>query len=619
MHDGIYRFGDFELNRHRFELLRHGQPVKIERIPMELLTLLVESEGRVVPRAEIIDRLWGKDVFVDTEHGVNTAIRKVRTALHDDADSPSFLQTVPGKGYRFIPAVEVVGAEAAAEPSAQPVARIRPGRWWRFAAVALGVIAVVAGLGFVIANRRATPTSIRSIAVLPLSNLSGDPSQDYFAEGMTDALITDLAQASSLKVISRTSTIQYKKTTKSLPQIARELGVDAIVEGSVVRDRGQVRITAQLIDAPNDKHLWARSYERQVSGILALQDEIAHNIASEIRTALVPGQSTGRSPIDSAAYDEYLLGRFFWNKRTPEGNRAAIEHFNSALMKDPNYARAYAGLADAYLLSPRLLDPFGLSPSESYAKARTAARHALDLDRRLAEPHATLARLSWVSDWDFAEAEKEFRLAISLEPNYATARQWHAQLLMQLGRTSEAEAEARHALELDPLSLVMNNTYGEALVAGRQYDAAVAQYKKTIAMDPKFANAYVDLGQLYRSLGKHELAVHEFGELCEQVNEVCDISKRIQKAFAAGGYKAIDRLLIQDAVREGARGQPIVAWDLATYYVELEDFDQAFVWLTRSVTQHEEDALEIKTSRLLDPLRSDPRFPALLKKVGLPD
>lgn len=598
-------FSGFELDLETGELFRAGQRVPLQDQPFQILRLLLEHPGKLVTREELHRKLWPADTFVDFDHGLNKAVAKLRDAL---AGEEELIETLPKRGYRFIGRLESSSPINHAGPSAT----IRRRRSLLIGGAIVAVVIVAA----VVARRALVPTpidAIHSIAVLPLQNFSADPGQEYFSDGMTDALITDLAQTTSLKVISRTSTIQYKGTTKPLPQIARELGVDAIIEGSVVRDNDHVRITAQLIDARNDRHLWARSYERKLSGILALQDEIASDITGEIRASLPPEKDTQLPrPVDPAAYNEYLLGRYFWNKFSQGSTDSAIAHFNAALKIDPKYASAYAGLADAYLLAASTVG------DGSYVEARAAARRALELDSSLAAPHATLARLYW-ADWDFRSTENEFQLAISRDRNYATAHQWHSQFLLQRGRFGEAQEEAQLALELDPLSLAMNSTVAEALAASRQFDKAIAQFKKTLGMDPAFFPANFALVKLYRATGRHDLAVAQMRALCDHVRKFCTFTQKIEKAYATGGHKAVARLLIKENLRDEARGQRIVAWKMATYYVDLGEPDQAFAWLEKSYQKREPEILDIKIEPLLDPLRNDPRFPVLVKKVGLPD
>jgi TolB-like protein/DNA-binding winged helix-turn-helix (wHTH) protein len=614
------RFSGFELDLETGELFRERKRIPIQDQPFQVLRMLVENPGALVTRDQLRQELWPADTFVDFDHGLNKAVGKLREAL--SSAGIELVETLPRRGYRFTGDVELVEQPVSKKEEAvtakSPTSSSR--RPWILSAV---IVALLIVFGLTVGRVKgwfgpARAAMIRSIAVLPLQNLSGDPAQEYFSDGMTDALITDLAQSGSLKVISRTSTIQYKKTTKPLPQIARELGVDAVVEGSVTRDGDRVRITAQLVDAPNDRHLWARSYERQLSGVLILQDEIARDISEEIRVKLGETQPP-RLEVDPVAYNEYLLGRYFWNKRNEAANDAAITHFENALKRDPRYARAYAGLADAHLLAPALSE--GRPTKGSYLKARAAAQRALELESSLAEPHATLGRIYWTVDWDFAGSEREFQLALRLDPNYATAHQWRAQIMIQRGRIADAQAEAQRALELDPLSLIVNNTMAEVLVGARHYDQAIAQYRKTLTMDPAFLPARVDLIDVYRAMGKHDLALREFRAVCDQfhIYIFCADVRKAEQVFAAGGAKGIARLVIQENLRAAARGKPVDAWEAATCYVELGDFDRAFVWLNKAIEQHDSQALDIKASPLLDPLRKDPRFPVLVNKVGLPD
>jgi TolB-like protein/DNA-binding winged helix-turn-helix (wHTH) protein/Flp pilus assembly protein TadD len=453
------RFRDYQLDPDGFELRRAGHRLRLERKPMELLILLAEKQGQLVKREEIIERIWGKDFFFDAENGINNAIRKIRSALNDDPEQPRFVETSVGKGYRFIAPVEHALEAASLQPGSATAPRERPKALLRKRAwvPALAVAALIAAaFGFNVAgfrnrvfSRRMPP--IHSRAVLPLENLSGDVNQEYFADGMTDALITVLAQSGDLRVISRTSAIQYKGARKPLPQIARELDVDAVVVGTVSRSGNRVRITAQLLAARTDRHLWARSYERELTDILGLQDDVARDIAQEIRVTISP-QSRARldrsHPVDPEAYENYLKGRYYWNKASDPDVRTSQEYFQKAVEKDPGYAQAWVGLAFAYNMM------------DDYSHGQEAARKALALDGSNGEAHAAFAVITWFKDWNWTTAQQEFQRALELDPNNANAHHTYGLYLSALGRQEEARAQMQRTLELDPLAPFANANLG---------------------------------------------------------------------------------------------------------------------------------------------------------------
>ena len=524
---------DLELDLSRYELRRGKSMLRLEKIPMELLILLVERREQLVSREEIIEKLWGRDVFLDTEQGINTAIRKIRQALRDDPEQPRYLQTVVGKGYRFVGQITVTGNGKSTEPAKESDARapvaldrstsvIRSPASLRTALVAVAVLAIAGLLGFGfdlfgIRQRLLTRNfEIRSIAVLPLENLSGDSVQDYFADGMTDELITSLAKVSSLRVISRTSVMRYKGARKALPEIARALNVDAVVEGSVVRSGNRVRITAQLIYAPTDRHLWAEEYERDQRDVLTLQSEVARTIAQEIRATLTPQERvrlTSAGVVNPEAYEDYLKGRSYWNQRTEAGLNHAIEQFTRAIGVDPNYAQAYSGIADSYTT----LGYFSyLDPNEAFPRAKAAAGKAIELDPTLAEAHASLAYYNLYHAWNWVEAEKEFHQAIALNPNYATAHEWYSIYLLAMRRPEEAWVEINRARELDPLSVIISTDVGFNYFYKHDYDRAISQLRNTLAINPKFPLAHLWLGRAYQQKRMYPEAIAEF----DQVNSV---------------------------------------------------------------------------------------------------
>ena len=465
--------------------------------------------------------------------------------------------------------------------------------------------------------RAASSPKIASIAVLPLENLSGDPSQDYFADGMTDELITDLAQISTLRVISRTSIMTYKQVRKLLPDIARELNVDAVVEGTVSRSGERVRISVQLIEVPAERHVWAQIFERDVRDTLPLQANVAHAIADQIHAAMNQQEQvaiTVSRPVNPDAYEAYLKGRFFWNKRTEEGLRKAIEYFNLATEKDPNYARAYSGLADAYALSGDW--EYGiLSPQDAFSKAKAAATRALSLDDNLAEAHTSLAFILDLYAWDWVNAEKEYERAIALYPGYATAHHWHAWHLVVTGRIGEGIEELRKAETLDPLSLIIGADLADALCIARRYDDSVAQSRKTLEMDPNFAVAHYELGQAFNQKKLYDSAIAEFNRAIELSGSNDIFLASLARTYAVQGRKD-DAVKIITDLEERQRQSTSVESNIALIYVALGDDDEAMVWLEKAY--HERFNPSILLRPAFDPLRSDARFQDLLRRIGLP-
>jgi TolB-like protein/DNA-binding winged helix-turn-helix (wHTH) protein/Tfp pilus assembly protein PilF len=634
----IVRFGTYEVCPQSGEVRKAGVRIRVQQQPMKVLELLLERPGEVVNREELRNRVWPNESFGDFDQAVNIAIAKLRNALGDSAENPRYIETLPKRGYRFIAEVSVVEADAppkkpepatgelpAAGPGHQPAGTglpvVVPERRRRLTRGAITALALVLILGmlavWLIRSRSPAPTGIRSLVVLPLDNLSGEASQDYFADGMTDELITDLAQISALRVISRTSAMVYKGARKPLPQIARELNVDAVVEGTVLRSGDQVRITAQLIQAADDKHLWAESYEGNVRDTLALQNKVAAAIAEKIRINLNPHEQAALKKarvVDPEAYESYLKGRYFWNKRTAASLKVALAYFNQAIEEDPKYAQAYSGLADTYALLGDWQYAV-MTPKEALPKAKAAAMKALELDDSLSEAHNSLAFCLEGFDWDFGSADKEFRRAIELNPGYATAHHWYAWHLSLLGRNGEAIAEMKKAENLDPLSLIINADLAELLLIAHLPDESIQQSNKTIEMDPNFALTHNQLAQAY--LGKHM-----FGEAIAEIQKAIQLSggsptctTNLARAYAAAGKKAAALGLLNDLKKGSASGDPHTA-EIAMIYAALGNNDQAMTWLEKSYEERFNPGVLLRPG--FDPLRSDPRFQGLVRRIGLP-
>jgi TolB-like protein/DNA-binding winged helix-turn-helix (wHTH) protein/Tfp pilus assembly protein PilF len=615
-----------ELDLRRYELRRGSSVLKLEKIPMELMILLVERRDQLVGREEIIARVWGKDVFLDTEQGINTAIRKIRLTLGDDPNDPRFLQTIVGKGYRFVGPITVIPATAPApapvpttDEETQP-SRPKTALRWKlvaFAAVFMLVSAAVVAFRYFDWIRWFPRPPVHSIAVLPLKNLSGNPADEYFADGMTDELITNLAKISALRVTSYTSVSKYKTTSKPLPQVAQELQVDGIIEGSVLRSGDQVRITAQLIYAPRDQHLWAEEYQRYVRDVLYLQREVARDIAEQVRVTLTPNEQkrlATAGAVDPVAYESYLRGRSFWNQRSEASLLKAIDQFNKAIEADPGYAPAYSGLADCYTTLGYLSY---LDPLDAFPRARDAALKALELDPSLAEAHTSLAYFNLYHAWNWAEAENEFKKAIELNPNYATAHDWYSYYLMAMGRFDDAWKEVNRAHELDPLSVTISTDIGFNYYYRRSYDEAINQLRATLSVSPKFPLAHLWLGRAYQQKKMYPEAIDEFNKTDAALPGWVVTIAGMGHAYGEWGHQAeAKQVLVR--LNEMAREKYVTPYGVALVYAGLGDKDQAFAWLNKAVAGRSHWLVWLNRDPRWDRIRSDPRFDDLQKRIGLP-
>jgi TolB-like protein/DNA-binding winged helix-turn-helix (wHTH) protein/Tfp pilus assembly protein PilF len=625
---------ELELDLQRYELRRGGRVLRLEKIPMELLIFLVENKDRLVGRETIIERLWGKDVFLDTEQGINTAVRKIRQALRDDPELPKFLQTVVGKGYRFVGHIAVIGegTRSTHAPVVQPSTPTleapgqqdwssranRPKTRMVLATLALLAIAAIALRYSGILDRWfPRHPAIRSIAVLPLKNLSGNPADDYFADGMTDELITNLAKISSLRVTSYTSVAKYKGTTKPLPQIGQDLHVDAVLEGSVVRAGDQIRITTQLIYAPGDQHLWAEEYQRALRDVLSLQREVARDVAQEVRVTLTPSDQSRLATagtIDPAAYESYLRGRSYWNQRNEASLHKAIEQFNKAVEIEPTYAAAYSGIADCYTTMGYLSY---LDPLDAFPQARTAATKAIALDPTLAEAHASLAYYNLYHAWNWEEAEKEFKRAIELNPNYATAHEWYSYYLSAMGRFDEAWTEIQRARELDPLSVIISTDVGFNYFYRRDYDGAITQLRATLAVSPKFPLAHLWLGRAYQQKHMYKEAIEEFNKTDAALPEWVVTIAGIGNTYGEWGKRAEAKQVLS-RLHELSNHKYVTPYGVALVYAGLDDKNQAFAWLNKAFEGRNHWLVWLNRDPRLDRVRADPRFADLKSRVGLP-
>jgi TolB-like protein/DNA-binding winged helix-turn-helix (wHTH) protein len=623
------RFGDFDLNLRTRELQKNGDTFDLQEQPFLVLTTLLERSGELVTRGQLIKKLWPSDTFVDFEHSLNKAVKRLREALEDSAEEPRFIETLPRRGYRFIGTAMRV-ANPPANPvngTASPAAAVVPEpRWrlgWRMSlTLGLAVVAIAAAALFWVSARRvhfrgspALEGPIRSLAVLPLENLSGGATQDYFADGMTDELITDLGQISALRVISRTSVMQYKGARKPMPQIARELNVDAVVEGTVVRSGERVRITAQLIHAPTDRHLWAQDYEGDLRDVLGLQNQVARSVAEQIRVKLTPEQKSMLSNVRAVkpeAHDAYLRG--FYAKQTADGLHERIEYFQRAIELDPGYALAYVGVAKTYIQLGHMV---ALPPQEAFPAAKIAALKAVELDDTLADAHEALASIEFLHDWDFVRSEKEFRRAIELNPNSVTTHAGYVDFLTAMGRADEAISEERKNLEIDPLSLRAITRLAGTLYWSRHYDESIELERKVLAIEPNLFDGHLWLGLSLEQKREFPAAIAELEQSVKLWNDNSWIGF-VAHARAVSGDKAGAYRILEDMERRSKETYVSPYWP-AIVCSGLGENDKAFYWLEKAYQGREHDLVFSRVWPMFDSLRSDPRYRTLMRRVGLPE
>jgi TolB-like protein/DNA-binding winged helix-turn-helix (wHTH) protein/Tfp pilus assembly protein PilF len=590
--------------------------IKLQPQPFRLLLLLAERAGRVVTREEIQRRLWSDSTFVDFEHGINFSINQIRGALADSADTPRYIETLQRRGYRFIAAVECLQESVKPESSIEAVGAPP----WRSALfVALLAIFLVA---IYLAWHRTHPPVLAPpgrimLAVLPFQNLTGDPQQEYITDGVTEEMITQLGrlQPERLGVIARTSVMGYKHGGERMDQIGRELGVQYILEGSVRRDGNRMRITAQLIQVKDQSHLWAREYEHSLQDLFALQDDVTAGVAAEIqsRLALEPRNRAGRNhPVTPEAYDAYLLGRYSLGGRTAAGYHDAEKYFRAAIAADPNYALAYTGLAETYLL----MAANGSSLQAVSLQARIAANKALTIDPTLGEPHAILGLIAQNRDWNWEESEREFKLAMALDPNDATPHHWYSGNLVVRGRFEECFRENAIARQLDPLSVAIREAEGQYLYLARRYDEAIAKTDRTLEIEPNFAWAYFDRGLSYVQKGKWREALADL-ETARRLDGTPFNAAALGEAYALSGDESRARQILHE-LQARAKREDVSALYPAIIYAGLGEKDAAFARLEEAFQERSTYLLALKTAAFYDPLRSDPRFDDLLKRVGLP-
>jgi len=617
------RFGSFELDLAAGELRKSGLKIRIQGQPLEILVLLLERPGEVVTREELQRKLWPSDTIVDFEHGLNKAINRLRESLADSSENPRFVETLPRRGYRFIGEVnqlEPAPFQASVlTPEEKKRARTAWGRlgvplFWAIS-VALAVLLAfnIGGVRKRLFGRSDTPR-IESLAVLPLANLSGDPQQEYFSDGITEELITDLAKIRSLRVISRSSVMQYKYAKKPLPQIAKELDVDAVLEGSVQREGNHVRITAQLIQASMDRHLWAETYDRDLRDILTLESDIAAAIGSEVQAKLTSNDQrrlASARRVNPEAYQANLMARYFLAKWTGEGTRKCIEYSHRAIDLDPSYAAGYASLASCYAGA-------GLGGDQSaLPKAKAAAEKAMQLDDTLAEAHAVSGEVKVVSDWDWLGAEQELKRAVDLDPSSSDAHIQYGFLLTAVGRSEEAVRETEKGLKLDPLTPTTNVQLGWALYNARRYDESIAQLNKALEMDPNLEVARWELSWNYAQKKMYPEAISECRHLLSLAPPDQAVLGTCGGVYGLAGRRQEALSLLIRLRRISAKGY-LDAYNVACLYDGLGDNDRTMEWLARAYREHSVLLWGVRIERWTKKLRSDPRFRELLRRMNFP-
>jgi TolB-like protein/DNA-binding winged helix-turn-helix (wHTH) protein/Flp pilus assembly protein TadD len=667
------RFEQFELDIESCELRLSGRPIRLERIPMELLILLLQNPGRLVRRETIEQKLWGGNGFLETEHSINTAINKLRATLRDDSRDPHFIRTVVGHGYRFIADVkraepvqellapvttdrnamgqqaytqpaalpngagpkQVVSVELASmpipgalpiqapplEPSQPEANRAIASKWFiaGFIASLAAILMVIATVHLLRTPETSSPRSepapgFHSVAVLPFRNLAQNPDQDYLVDGMTDQLISDLAMSTPLRVISHRSVMQYKGVQLPLQEIAKALNVDAIVEGSYLRQGREIRITAQLLDAQNDRHLWAQTYHQSDKSVLAMQDQVTNDIAREV--ALAVGTSfAGSKPrsVNEQARNAYLRGRYLWNERTLSGLTKSIGYYTDAIRADRNYAEAYAALSESYVTLGTYGGP---NPADALWKAEFAAERALQLDSNLSAAHTALAGVKTDRDWDWKGAEKEYRRAVAMNPSDSTAHHWYGLHLARLGKGEQGLSELERALSLDPLSLIIATDVAETYYLLRMPDQAMTRINEVLALNPGFAQAHMVKGKILEELHRYHEAEEEFvesGRLFGGGNSADAVQGH---ALALAGDREQALKIAQDL--EAASEQHYISGvHVAQIYCALGETDAAMKWLDRAYLRHDTGIDMLGVDPLFDGCRASPRFQELLKHIKL--
>jgi pentatricopeptide repeat protein len=634
-----FSFDEFEVDLRSGELWERGNRVRLQDQPFQVLRVLLERRGEIVTRDELKQTLWPADTFVDFDDGLNTAVRKIRDALGDSAEKPRYIETIPRRGYRFMgclsdlrPAVLSSPAEESNDSPVQEFSRSDPSApvvlpapaqllsiRWRVLLTAAAALALFSTALVLYRGSSAKGTSqprIKSLAVLPLKNLSADPTQEYLADGMTEALIGRLAGIHDLRVISRTSIMQYKNTKEALPEIAKTLGVDVIVEGSVIRDGNRIRVHAQLIRASTDEHFWSEAYDRELRDVLTLQSDVAQSIAQKVEVTITGEERarlTAARPIAPEVYENYLKGRSIIDKSySRSGLEESIGYFEEATKRDPTFAPAYVGLADAY---DRLGTIFiGTPPSEVRPKVVNAARKALELDPELAEAHVLLADV-YQEQWHWSDAQAEYKRALDLKPNDAAAHVGFAHWLLCQGRTQEALTWTERGRELDPIE-VSGTSIGQSLFFAHRYDEAIHELRSVLAVQGDSASALWYLGFSLIAKGQPEDAIPVLEKAVSITNRSPGVIGVLIRAYAHAGRRK-DALRLLDELKQRRQKGYVPAGAFVNAYLGMEDREQAFAWLEHAYQEQSNILQFLRVHPYFDPLRDDPRFKDLLHRVGL--
>lgn len=619
----VIRFGIFEVDRRAGELWKKGLRVKLQDQPLQILLALLEKPGEVVTREELRARLWPTDTFVDFDHGLNAGVKRLRDALDDSAENPRFVETLPRRGYRFMATIAsdtIHGEHPAASPKKLKKWVLPLGVG---AAVVIALLAALAmdagGLRSRLFSHSSVQPHIHSLAVLPLKNLSGDPNQEYFADGMTEELITELSRLTSLKVVSRTSVMQYKEEKrKPLPQIAQELHVDGVIEGSVLRSGNRIRIAAQLIYAPTDQHLWVETYERDLGEVLKLQGEVAEAIAHQVRIQVTPDQQVrfhSAPAVNPAAYEAYLKGQFYESDGTQASLTQAQGYFEEAAREDPGFALAYVGLADCY---SELGTYRWMPPQDAYRHGSDAVQKALQLDATVGEAHSTLGYLNWQYSWDWQAAERELRRAADLNPNYVEGHETLVWYLAWSRRRDEALAEVQKIRALDPAFPYASVDESGVYYHQRDYKSLIEASQRAVLTNPNSWSSHYFLAVGYEGSGQLEQAIPEYQRAVDLSQRNSDAIAGLAHVYATSGKKAEAEKIVGDLQRESKTGY-VSPYMIAAIYSGLGQKDKAFEFLEKAYQERSPDiAYFIKADLRMDPLRSDPRFQDLLGRIRLP-
>jgi TolB-like protein/DNA-binding winged helix-turn-helix (wHTH) protein/tetratricopeptide (TPR) repeat protein len=624
----VVRFGKFEVDLRAGEMRKGKLKLRLSGQPFQVLTMLLERPGEVVTREELQRRLW-PDTFVDVEHNLNTAINKIREVLGDSAESPSYLETLPRRGYRFIGRIE------SGEPEPSPIEPEPPKPFWRWksvlialaqslhiprsltASAAFFLLLTLSGsfLKWQLARRAADPSTIRSIAVLPLANLSDDPNQQYLVDGMTEELTSEISQLHSLRVISRISTMQYRDTHKEAPQIAKELHADGLITGSILQVNDRVRVTVQLIHGPSDVQVWSKSYERDLRDVIAMQHGIAGDIAREVRISLGPQEQAHLArarEVMPEVHEAYLRGRFHLQNGSKASIDRALDYFQQAIRKDVEYAPAYAGVADAYTAMRSIY----VAPSEVMPKAKAAALKAVALDETLPEAHVSLGGVLMFYDFDWPGAEREFQRALDIKPSYAEAHDYYAMFLVANQRFQAAVDHILRARQLDPVSGLIAADAAWVFYLKRDYDQLFEHAKAAVELAPNYWLGHLQLGLAYEMKGDFARALQEL-EQARRMDDNSAVLEMLAGTYAAAGRPAEARKITEEMVKLSTK-RYVCAYEVATTYAGLRDRESAFLWLRKSLDERADCSPWIAADPKLDSLRDEPRFQDLLRRLGLP-